>query len=220
MPKAVLFITIAAFLSCIRIAQSATTTLYQNFTDAVGAPYFNSTRYDVTTNQPGGNDYVAVSFVGNGLRLAEIDFAAVYFDPSFATTSGFVNMFVESDSGGFPNFSPSAFVEAWTTPVTQNGGVIGLTSTSTPLLTLGTTYWVVMQRNQSFPPGSSESWYANASGATGLAIYVDTGGWTSRTTATPTLRVLTTSAVPEPATWMLMAAGTVLLTGFQRLRKS
>ncbi len=133
--------------------------------------------------------------------LTAIDFAAVYI-------GGPNQLNVYLTSGGLPG----APIESFTlTNLANLPTVLTVNSVTHPVLSAGTTYWVVLTAND--PVNSDFGWNFNTTGATGAATRLGAGSWVLDQGTTSAFDVQG-DAVPEPATFLLVS-GSLLLFGMR-----
>jgi hypothetical protein len=120
---------------------------------------------------------------------------------SFFSNSSPTTMAFYTDAAG----EPGALLESWSTAIPNSAGLTTLTSVVNPFVSAGANYWFVITNPT---PGSFSSfWNTNDQGVSG-------GFWTGNSlttlaqnfagSAAPAIQL---NAIPEPATWALVALG-------------
>ena len=137
---------------------------------------------------------------------------AASFQPSVAATldsvdlgvnifGTFISVDLDTNAGGVPGSILESFALTGNSrfPVLRTG-----TSTLHPLLTAGTTYWLVLT-----PGDSVGGWYFNNQGLNGADYTHDNGTtWATDTQLTPAFDINgTTTGVPEPSSALLFLTG-------------
>lgn len=126
--------------------------------------------------------------------LTAIDFAAVY-------SSGPNQLNVYLTSGALPG----APIESFTFSNIPGGPtVLTATSVTQPVLSAGTTYWVVLVAND--PVNSEFGWSFSITGAKGGATRLGAGSWVINNIQNQPAFDVQGNAIPEPATPFLVGA--------------
>jgi MYXO-CTERM domain-containing protein len=212
-------LTFAAVCLALSVAcLDAGTVIYSNL--GPGNSYLADSAWDVTGPSSGdGFQSMAAPFTpSSNYSLAQIDAALVSFGgPNTITLS------LNADSGG----APGAVIESWVINGLPASGASGspvqtVTPVSTVLLNAGTQYWVVALATGV----ANDGWDESNLGAGGQeAVQSSTaGGWLVESYGQPpafdvqgNLPSQLPSQTPEPATWVLAAAG-LLAAGLLRRR--
>ena len=110
--------------------------------------------------------------------------------------------------------TPGSAIETFSGLVFPSPGVVTVTSGVHPVLTAGTTYWVVVQAMN--PPNSYGATLWNDQGIVGGWAHTESGAWytgsdVTGSNATPAFDVSGTQVVPEPSTLALLGASGLLL---------
>jgi len=153
------------------------------------------------------------------LSISNLQWVAVPFQPSVTATLdtadvgiGFVKgtgflIDIDTNAGG----APGSLLETLPLPGISLIPFVGTgTSTLHPLLTAGTTYWLVLR------PGSQSAggWAQNDRGINGFVFSVNNGStWLTTTQATPIFDINgTPTGVPEPSTLGMILIGVLVVT--------
>ena len=135
---------------------------------------------------------------------------------AFAGTTSFT-VEITADSSG----APGAVLESFSlTGITGTPTVRSLTSILHPSLSSLSTYWIAVFAGGTTTEGG---WNWNSVGRTGLAGSADGGStWSvDSIDATPAFDVIGTApGVPEPTTWVLLAAPLAAMLWFRRRRRA
>jgi hypothetical protein len=173
------------------------------------------------------------TFDSNGYGVTSPAFiksdVAATFTPSSSYTFDYVRVAASLGFGGATEFDialaaddsghPGTVLESFALTLTNSPGVLTGTSVLHPLLAASTPYWIVA----SVPvnPPEFADWWDNSIGAKGLlGVRPSSGVWFVNANSTlPAFDIGGTaaaSAVPEPATWLLVSVGVV---GFRARRR-
>jgi hypothetical protein len=166
---------------------------------------YNATNGWVIGTAPGFNEEeIAARFVpGADYTLDAIDFAATY-------VSGFDGVTLEIDANDFGK--PGAAIESFSFAVSSTTAeVFTADSVLHPLLTAGTTYWVLLAADE---PGNTDVLWNQSTTTAGFSSQSGSGPWLPQSELiAPAFDVLgtpATAAVPEPATFSLLLAPLLL----------
>lgn len=179
------------------------------------------------TGTPGGplGYYGFDVYVGQSVAIAFIpdqdyaldDVSLWLMSNDFEASGRTLTVSLQTDAGGGPvPVAPSGTtLESWAhatsaagwTPVLET-----LSSVAHPVLSAGTTYWIVAESDE--PALVDPVWAAAGNGPSyymGNIDFQSGSGWQVGLTGGPPGVIVTASAVPEPATWMLGLLGAPLL---------
>lgn len=166
---------------------------------------------------PADQQEIAASFVPAGdYFLDSIDFAARWLDGTNQLT-----VYLESGATPPDDLAASA-IESWSfTNLSSLATVYTATSLDHPLLTAGTTYWVVLSADDLV--NTLAGWCWNDQGIIGFSLrHTAVGPWAVNSgAATPAFDVNGTPAfagVPEPGTLTLLGMGIVGMASLLRRR--
>ncbi|MCE5325711.1 MAG: PEP-CTERM sorting domain-containing protein [Planctomycetaceae bacterium] len=137
----------------------------------------------------------AFTVSGGDFQLGKIEVATVW---DSGTNSLVVS--VAADNAGIPgttieSFSLSGLMTG------EPGSIVSMTSTLHPLLSNGSSYWVVLEAGAE---DASAAWCDSLLSVEGTHAWDEGNGWQSVTSKPQAFRV---TAVPEPATMSLLALG-------------
>ncbi|HEY5036782.1 MAG TPA: PEP-CTERM sorting domain-containing protein [Chthoniobacterales bacterium] len=125
---------------------------------------------------------------------------------NFSGNNNPVNLFIESDAGGQPGSILGSFTQVGTIPPFNSETLTSFTPNASLTLSTGTTYWLVAQETD---PGTEQAWDYAFNDATNNVAFDQTGSvtgpWTTFNGTDVAFRI--NSAVPEPSSFMLLAAG-------------
>lgn len=184
----------------------ADTIIFSNFGPSMT---YNTTQgYGVTGDQSFGQ-VVAVRFTSTG----NFNFTSAQLAMSYIVAS--TNRLQVSLATNSAN-APGTIIETITLPgaVTDDPSIVTANSATNPLLSAGTDYWLI-----AFAPdaGTNMLWHLSLADSPNGSNFVvnqthsQNGPWTQRTTIRPAFQINgnlpVTTAVPEPATMMLLLTG-------------
>jgi hypothetical protein len=186
------------------------TTLFTDF--GPGQTYNTTSGWFIGGSGTTTPDSIAAPFTPS--VTATLDSLDLAVDVFAGTTSFTVE--ITADSSG----TPGAVLESFSlTGITGTPTVRSLTSILHPSLSSLSTYWIAV-----FPGGTTTAggWNWNSVGTTGFDFSSNGGStWSvdsSTTDARPAFDVIGTPTVPEPTTWVLLAAPLAAMLWFRRRR--
>ena len=184
------------------------TTLYTDF--GPGQTYNTVSGWAIAGSGTAFPDSVAASFTPSvTATLDSIDLPVFVF----AGTATFT-VEITSDSSG----KPGAVLESYSlTSITGATTIRTLTSILHPSLSSLSTYWIAVFPGDTTTAGA---WNWNSVGATGYDFSTNGGStWAGPIAGTsPAFDVIGTPTVPEPTTWVLLAAPLAAMLWFRRRR--
>jgi hypothetical protein len=183
-------------------------TLFTDF--GPGQTYNTSTSWTIAGSGTAFHQSIASSFTPS--VTATLDSLDLGVNVFAGTTSFTVE--ITADSSG----APGAVLESFSlTGITGSATVRSLTSVLHPSLSSLSTYWIAV-----FPGGTTTfgGWNLNSVGRTGFDSSANDGStWSGPFTgASPAFDVIGTPTVPEPTTWVLLAAPLAAMLWFRRRR--
>jgi virulence family protein len=205
----------AAIVTCLFVSHAAAGVIYTNLTTSQTYNAGGGLTIDPTHD-------VAQAFVaGTSGNLSTIQ-VAVKANPNLVTSTLFHMVLVNNNSG-----APGSVIEDLGTvgvsasSFNDNSYLAVGTSSTHPLLTAGTTYWVEalgLPANSPFP-GTQAYWASNATGdSTHPNTRFNGGAWSWPGTSAMALQV-NSAPVPEPSAYLLLLSG-ILTMGTIAWRRS
>jgi hypothetical protein len=201
MTRPLILLAVSSFVA--RGISASPITIYTTFGPGQS---FNTTKGWVVGTGPGFHDEeIAARFTpGADYTLDAIDFAATYV----SGLDGVTLEIAANDSG-----APGAAIESFFFAVSSTSAqVYTAESLLNPLLTAGTTYWVVLKADT--PVSSEILWNESTTTAGEYLSQSGTAGWLPQSELMlPAFDVLATTAnaaIPEPATFSLLLAPLLL----------
>jgi hypothetical protein len=126
---------------------------------------------------------------------------------NFAGSNNPVDVYLESDAGGMPGTILATLTQSGTIPPFNTETLTMFTPTSSLTLSTGVTYWLVAGETD---PGTEQAWdYAYNDTTNNVAfnqVGSPTGPWTTFSGTDVAFRI-DSGSVPEPSSFMLLAAG-------------
>lgn len=187
---AALFVAFAA-----AVAPAHADIVYSNFGTGGGGPYNSGQAYIISSSRA-----IAQSFQpGADYQFTSAELALQSFGGDTAT------VYLHSDAGGTPGLVLDTLVQQSLIP--GSGSIVSFNCATCPVLSTGTTYWVVATMNL-----GQYGWFFNNTGASG-ALYNFNGSSNSGPWAPPLalssaayqINGTALSAVPEPASIVVLA---------------